>query len=154
MKRTSSRVFTLPEVLTVVAILGILAAIAAPNLGAMIRTQRVKTAAFDVMSSLLYARSEAVKRNAAVTITPTGGNWANGWTLSDASANTLRSKAAFANVSITGPGSVVYSPNGRLSPVGTSPQFSLSASDVAATNQRCIRVSPSGAPFSAEGTCS
>jgi type IV fimbrial biogenesis protein FimT len=152
--RPTSRGFTLPEVLTVVAILGLLAAVAAPNLGAMIRTQRVKTAAFDVMSSLLYARSEAVKRNASVTITPSAGNWANGWTLSDANANTLRSKAAFANVSITGPASIVYSANGRLAPVGASPQFSLSASDVATANQRCIKVSPSGAPFSAEGTCS
>src|ERR1700755_3164391 len=112
--RQRSDGFTLPEVLTVVVILAVLAAIAAPNLGAMIRTQRVKTAAFDVMSSLLYARSEAVKRNATITITPTGGNWANGWTLTDAGSNTLRAKAAFSNISITGPGSVQYSGHGRL----------------------------------------
>jgi type IV fimbrial biogenesis protein FimT len=152
--RPPSRGFTLPEVLTVLAIMAILAAVVAPNLGAMVRTQRVKTAAFDVMSSLLYARSEAVKRNRSITITPSAGNWANGWTLTDANANTVRSKPAFANVSITGPASVVYSANGRVSPVGASPQFSLSASDVATPNQRCIKVSPSGAPFSADGTCS
>lgn len=146
--------FTMVEMLTVLVILAVLAAIAAPNMGTMIRTQRVKTASFDVMSSLLLARSEAVKRNVAVTVTPVSGSWTNGWTVTDANGNNVRNAAGFSNITIAGPGSVTYSGNGRLSPVGSTPQFGISASDVLTMNQFCIKVSSSGAPFSQQGTCS
>ena len=75
-----SRGFTVTEMLIVVAIMGILAAIATPYMGDMIRRQRIKTAAFDVFSSLAFARSEAIKRNTTVTLTPTNAaDWAFGW---------------------------------------------------------------------------
>jgi type IV fimbrial biogenesis protein FimT len=146
--------FTMVEMMIVLVILAILAAVAAPSMGAAIRTQRVKTASFNVFSSLLLARSEAVKRNTSVTITPSGGNWANGWTVADANSNTLRNAAGVSNITISGPASVTYSGNGRLSPVGTAVQFSLSASDVLTMNQRCIKVTSSGSPISNEGPCS
>ena len=152
MKRATG--FTMIEMLVVLVILAVLAAIVAPNMGTMIRTQRVKTASFNVMSSLILARSEAVKRNVAVTITPSGGNWANGWSVTDANGNNVRNASSVSNITISGPGSVTYSGNGRLSPVGSSPQFAISASDVQTMNQFCIKVSSSGAPFSQQGTCS
>jgi type IV fimbrial biogenesis protein FimT len=153
MKRRATG-FTMVEMLAVVVILAILAAIAAPNLGMMVRTQRVKSASFDLMASLILARSEAVKRNVAVTITPATGGWANGWSIADANGNALRTKSAMSNISISGPTTVTYSGNGRLSPVGSAPQFGISASDVTAANQFCVKVSSSGAPFSLQGTCS
>lgn len=145
--------FTLLEMIAVVTILGILAAIAVPNMGAMIRTQHVKTASFDVFATLVLARSEAIKRNVSVTVTPTGGNWTNGWTVTDAFANTLRQQAAYNNVMIAGPGTVVYTSSGRLSAVAM-PQFNVSASNVSASNLRCIKVDLSGRPVSYEGACS
>jgi type IV fimbrial biogenesis protein FimT len=146
--------FTMVEMMVVVVIMAILAAVAAPNLGKMIRQQRVKTASFDVMSSLMLARSEAVKRNVTVTITPATGGWANGWSIADANGNALRSASAVPNISITGPTTVTYSGNGHLSPVGSTPQFAISAADVTTANQFCVKVSSSGAPFSLQGTCS
>ncbi len=140
------------EMLVVLIILAVLAAIAAPNMGQMIRTQRVKTASFDVFSTLTLARGEAIKRNVSVTITPTDGNWAHGWTITDAYANVVRTQASYSNVTISGPGTVVYTGSGRITG-GVPPQFSLSASDVASFNQRCIRVDLSGRPVSMEGAC-
>jgi type IV fimbrial biogenesis protein FimT len=148
------RGFTMVELLLVVAILAILAAIAAPNMGTMIRTQRVKTASFDVFSSLVFARSEAVKRNTSVTITPVSGGWQNGWSIADSNGNSLRTASSISNITVSGPTSVVYAGNGRLSPVGTAIQFQMSASDVQTANQRCIKVSSSGSPISSEGPCS
>ena len=144
--------FTMVEMLVVVAILAILAAIAAPNMGAMIRTQRVKTASFDVFAGLVLARSEALKRNTTVTVTPVGGNWANGWTASDSNGNTVRKQSGFTTVSITGPTTVIFTGSGRLSG-GTAPQFSLTAPDVATENQRCVKVDLSGRPVSSQGAC-
>jgi len=136
----------------VLVILAILAAIAAPNMGTMVRTQRVKTASFDIFSGLVLARSEALKRNTTVTVTPVSGNWANGWTATDSNGNTVRKQSGFTTVSITGPATVVFTGSGRLSG-GSSPQFSLTAPDVASENQRCVKVDLSGRPVSSQGAC-
>jgi type IV fimbrial biogenesis protein FimT len=144
--------FTMVEMLVVLVILAILAAIAAPNMGTMVRTQRVKTASFDIFSGLVLARSEALKRNTTVTVTPVSGNWANGWTATDSNGNTVRKQSGFTTVSITGPATVVFTGSGRLSG-GSSPQFSLTAPDVASENQRCVKVDLSGRPVSSQGAC-
>lgn len=150
--KAPARGFTMVEMLVVLAILAVLAAIAAPNMGAMIRTQRVKTASFDVFSGLVLARSEALKRNTSVTVAPVGGSWASGWTVTDSNGNTLRKQSGFTTVSITGPATVVFTGSGRLSG-GSSPQFSLTAPDVATENQRCVKVDLSGRPVSSQGAC-
>lgn len=150
--KTRASGFTMVEMLVVLVILAILAAIAAPNMGTMIRTQRVKTASFDVFSGLVLARSAALKRNSSVTVAPVGGNWASGWTIKDANGNTVRNQSGFSTVTITGPTNVVFTSSGRLSG-GTSPQFSLTAADVAAENQRCVKVDLSGRPVSLQGAC-
>lgn len=62
--------FTLTELMVVVAIAGILAAIAVPSFKGMIQSQRVRSASIDLYSNLILARSEAIKRNSNVTITP------------------------------------------------------------------------------------
>ena len=144
--------FTMVEMLIVLVILAVLAAIAAPNMGALIRNQRVKTASFDVFSGLVLARSEALKRNTKVTVTPVGGDWAGGWTIQDSNGNTLRKQSGFTTVSITGPATVVFTGSGRLSG-GAAPQFSLTAPDVPAENQRCVKVDLSGRPVSSQGAC-
>jgi type IV fimbrial biogenesis protein FimT len=154
-----ARGFTAIELMIVVLIVGILAAIAGPNMAAMIRNQRVKTAAFDIFSSLTFARSEAVKRNTTVTLAPTGGgatDWVKGWTVTDGNGNVLKQEAdrklMAAELSITGPTSVVYARNGRLSGA-TAPTFDLSATSGSKTYARCISVDLSGRPVSKEVAC-
>jgi type IV fimbrial biogenesis protein FimT len=147
--------FTMMEVLIVLVVVAILTAIATPNLGSMVRTQRVKTASFDIFSSLMLARSEAIKRNATVTMTPVSSDWANGWAITDSQtpSNTLRQQPAFSSITITGPTSVAYTSSGRVN-AASAPQFSLSATDVATGNQRCIKIDLSGRPVALQGACS
>ena len=60
--------FTLIEVMVVIAIIGIAAAIAVPNILAWLPNMRLKTAARDLYSNMQKAKVEAVKRNQNVVI--------------------------------------------------------------------------------------
>jgi type IV fimbrial biogenesis protein FimT len=73
------------ELLVVISILGILAAIGAPALSNMMKSTRLSSTASALQVSLSLARSEAVKRgsNGRVTVAAntTAGVWSNGWTV-------------------------------------------------------------------------
>ena len=156
--------FTIIEMMIVVLIIGVLSMMAVPAMRDMVRQQRVKTAAFDVFSGLILARSEAIKRNQSVTITPTGGDWANGWTATDANGTVVARKDAITNVTLTGPVAVTYTGTGRLAAALAAPfvitttgitqsQFANSA-DADQRLNRCVRVDLSGRPTSVMGaTC-
>ena len=67
MKRAQAG-FTLLELMVVVAIVGVLMAVAVPAMGDFIRNGRITAAANDVMAALHFTRSEAIKRRFPVTL--------------------------------------------------------------------------------------
>ena len=72
------RGFTAIELMVVVAIVAVLAALAGPSFTPMIERWRVRQTAEALQSSLYLARSEAIKRGGGITIDATGG-WDQGW---------------------------------------------------------------------------
>ncbi len=73
--------FTLIEMMIVLAITGILAALATPSFKDMIAEQRVRSAASDIVGDLASARIEAIKQQRRVVMERnTGGTtWKDGW---------------------------------------------------------------------------
>lgn len=70
--------FTAIELMVVVSIVAILAALAGPSFAPLIERWRVRDAAEGLTSTLYYARSEAIKRGGGIAIDATGG-WDQGW---------------------------------------------------------------------------
>ena len=62
------RGFTLIEVMVVVSILGVLAALAAPSFTSLIDKWRISQATDSMKSTIYYARSEAIKRGGRIGI--------------------------------------------------------------------------------------
>ena len=147
------RGFTLIEMMVVIGIVAILGAIAAPNMSAMIKRQRIKTAAFDVFASLTFARSEAIKRNTTVTLTPTSSDWAKGWQIKDANDNVLRDQKGWDDMTLTGPATVAFGGTGRLA-AGSGTPFELAGNDSYVVTSRCVTLDLSGRAVSKEGKCS
>lgn len=147
--RARIRGFTLVEMVMTIAVLAVLITLAAPAFRELMASQRVQTAAADLTTSLARARSEAIKQNTDVTITPTAG-WAGGWTVASA-AGDAEIHAATPGVTITsGAASVTYRSNGRLAP-GEAPTFSFSSGDT--STARCVRVGLSGQAVVTKAAC-
>lgn len=74
--------FTLVELMITLAVLAILLGLAMPAVNDFAIKQRVSSQASDVMLSLAFARSEAVKRNQDIRVIPrtgTASGWSDGW---------------------------------------------------------------------------
>jgi type IV fimbrial biogenesis protein FimT len=86
-KHLPSRGFSLVEVLTVVALIAVCLALAAPPLRDMIQRNRVASQISTFRMDLKFARSEAMKRGQPVSICPStdgttclsDNSWQNGW---------------------------------------------------------------------------
>lgn len=144
------------ELLVVVAVLGILASLAVPSFRSLIQSQQVKNASFEMFSLLSLARSEAIKRNSNVTITPSFNAASEvGFTVTAASGEVIRTKSALKGIVITvTPSSttqVVYQRTGRAT---ATPTFQIDVSTTPTENVRCIEIELSGMPRTVRGVCS
>lgn len=155
-RRRRSAGFTLTEALVVVAILGVLATIGIPSMRDLIASSRLKGAASDLYSSLIFARSEAVKRNGSVDVIPSAtSNWGAGWTVrvTGATENLTVQEAIRNDVVMAGPASTIrYRGDGRLVDPATGSlfasevPFTFRAANFSHIPMRCINVDPSGRP--------
>lgn len=146
--------FTLTELLTVLTIVGVLVAFGLPNLVSFIAGQRVKTAAYDLYSTLMLARSEAVKRNADVVVAQAAGGWTNGWTVTAGGA-TLLTQPAYSSLTVTGSASsLTYRFNGRTSATAVQTFLVSSPNASSVDGNRCLTISLSGMPTTKLGSCS
>ncbi|WP_093076641.1 GspH/FimT family pseudopilin [Variovorax sp. OV084] len=80
--------FTIVELMTVIVIVGVLAAVAIPSLRDILINQRLAATASDLVSTLNIARMEAIKQSQTVKVTPVTSDWNKGWAISTTSGST------------------------------------------------------------------
>ena len=152
--------FTAVELIVTLALIGILLALAAPGLRQLTLNQGVKSAAFDMMSALQYARSEAIKRPSETVTLKAGatadGAWTTGWRILDGAGDKIRSWTVASNVTVADTNGtpltqVTFGKDGHLT---AAPKLQVSStSTVAGVGPRCVRVDLMGRPYASLGAC-
>jgi type IV fimbrial biogenesis protein FimT len=145
--RRRARGVTLVELVTVTSIVGVLASFAIPSFSTFMTGQQLRAAGTDMMSSLLLARSEAIKRNAQVRVAPPGADWTQGWqvTVVTGAAQLDAKNPLGQQVHVVGaPGEIVYERSGRLAVAGVTRVEFRDAGGHATS--RCLAIDPSGLP--------
>lgn len=113
--------FTLIELVVTLAVVAVVTVFAVPAMRSIIQTQRITTAANDLISDVHVARSEALRRTTPIGLCSSssgnacdgGGGWQNGRIifvdennnqLFDANEEIIRSRAALVHNTLTVPG--------------------------------------------------
>jgi type IV fimbrial biogenesis protein FimT len=154
----NTRGFTLVELLAVLAIVAVVSAIGVPSLVSFVQAGQMRTAAFDLVNDLSFARSEAIKRNAEVVLEQVdAGQWSGGWRIRAGTANdapVLRERSGVkAQLRWTaGVSSFVFAGNGRLQGVDGVTTISL-CSPGGEVAGRAVQVQLSGLARSVKGGC-
>jgi type IV fimbrial biogenesis protein FimT len=139
--------FLLVELLVTIAVAAILATVAVPSFSGLIESQRAKAAASELFASFLTARSDAIMRNANVTVSPAAGGWSKGWRILDPANNVLESHGALTNdVTIAQTGVVTFRPSGRVQ-TGSTSMFVIKTMSGSTTNYQCISLNLNGRPY-------
>ncbi|MFL9961654.1 GspH/FimT family pseudopilin [Paraburkholderia sediminicola] len=169
--------FTLVETLAVVALLAVIAVLATPSFVAWRVRDQVDARATALVSTLAYARSEALRRGARVTVCRIDAaraclaagqpcakgvaDWSCGWAVLADRGGTfslLRAQPLLAAVSITGVQTnlTFTPPAGQL--IGTFRSFDVAPRAPTQATQgskwrRCIRIAAGGRARISEGAC-
>ncbi|HZD53197.1 MAG TPA: GspH/FimT family pseudopilin [Woeseiaceae bacterium] len=145
--------FTLYELLVTVAVAGIILSFGVPGFMSFIANSRATTHTNDVVTALNLARSEAVRRGAAVTVcsssdaaTCNGGNdWSDGWIARSAAGDVLRvwpARSGGAGVVSGNVDRVQFGPRGSLT--SAAPVINIRLDECTGNNGRDVSVNAPG----------
>lgn len=149
------------ELMVTLSVLLVLLVLAVPQMAPFLQRQRLKNATMDMASTVVFARSEAIKRNATVYVVATSStDWSKGWTVSTSvtvsAASTIRAQTALDGLSITesnSNSSFNFGSDGRMS--GTGMSFSVQPTVTSSGQQPlCVAVGATGRVQTTKGACS
>lgn len=160
--------FSLIELMVTIAIVSILLTLGVPSFSAVLRNITLTTQANNFVAAINLARSEAIRRNTAVTLSASASNltqhhWESGWQIwVDSNGNgTLDNGELLRLFPDMGSGTLVsntsllrFSGNGFLDGrQQVTLVFSLQPPDCAAEPARDIMITPAGRPSIQETSC-
>ncbi|TYT27222.1 prepilin-type N-terminal cleavage/methylation domain-containing protein [Luteimonas viscosa] len=139
--------FTLIELAVVLAVAGILAAIGYPVFTSIINGSRLNSSADELTTSLQLARSEAVRRNARVSVCGSadgaacGGAWNHWLTVLESDATVLRVHEVRPPVQVSSAAArITYGANGlAVTAVNTAVNICI-PTNLPSENQRVVRL--------------
>ena len=165
--RRGSAGFTVLELMAVITIMAILAALAIPGFGYLAANTKVKGASTELYLAMIRARSESVKRNRGVALVAISGdedNWQAGWQViadgdndgafdpDDADDRVVYTQGELKRVAISmAADTVVFRPTGRIS--GAAPEFDVASEDPAHDLKRCVSADLTGRPYIRTEAC-
>lgn len=153
LREQNSRGFTLVELMVTIAVMAILLAIAVPSFTDAVLGSKLSSYANNFVASAHLARSEAIKRNAAVTLCAsadgtscaTAGGWQQGWIVLSGTTVIQRQQALSAGLLFTGGvHSIIYQSSG-ISAISTTLTLCRATPSVG-SQQREISISATGRP--------
>lgn len=154
--------FTIIEAIITIAVLGILTAVAAPSMTALLAGNRLSSVSNETLGAMMLARSEALRTGRQVVVCKstdssscsTSASWADGWIVfvdEDASGarngteSVLRSGGLAKGVSGAGESGVedkvMYSARGSLTIAGGTPKIVFG---ISGQKQRELQFTPTG----------
>ncbi len=153
-----SRGFTLLELMLVITIAAILSGVGIPSFTRLIADQRIITAASEFQMALWRTRSEAIRLNRAVTLTPADDQlgWESGWIALDPTIanHELIHRDPLVGVTVSSRAtSLVYRPSGRLRGTAQA-SFEIASKTSSTPEKRCVRIDLSGQPMMLKQGCS
>ena len=132
------------ELLVTVAIAAIVLAVGIPSYSDFMLNQEVRLGVQDLQTSLLFARSEAVKRASDVQVAPNGDDWKDGWSVRLLDGTRLRARSALnSQLASTAAVTITYGSDGHIPPpVPSVITFRVTGNSRVAP--RCVRLDPGG----------
>lgn len=155
------RGLSLVELLVGLVVLSVLVSVAAPSFSRMVAEQRLRQVGSELRISLATARSEAVKRNEAVSLIKQGSDWSTGWCIeagktSNCSAQPIQQfNVASDQITVLKDGAAAgteinFNAWGRVT---SCPEFLLSTTAAGSACALCIVVTTDGRVESHAGSC-
>ena len=155
------RGLSLVELLVGLVVLSVLVSVAAPSFSRMVAEQRLRQVGSELRISLATARSEAVKRNEAVSLIKQGSDWSTGWCIeagktSNCSAQPIQQfNVASDQITVLKDGAAAgteinFNAWGRVT---SCPEFLLSTTAAGSACALCIVVTTDGLVESHAGSC-
>jgi type IV fimbrial biogenesis protein FimT len=166
------RALTLVEVLIVIVILGVLAGLAVPSLLTFMQLNKVNAITRELISTLNYAKSEAIKQTTSISICPRdptdatnttcSTNWAAGWivfsgtALSSGARLTVNDRDLSTEMTLTATtltatvASITFDNTGFP---GNDITFTLLPTNCRSNNERIVRLSAAGRVSVSEEVC-
>ena len=151
----NARGFTLVEMMVVLIIVAVLLTVALPSFSVLTYRTKLKSYANEVVTSVYLARSEAIKRNADMTLCVAeetdltckgGGSWEQGWVVIDPNDVVVRRYPALPSnlVLLSSVNSLTFEPSG----VGTTAtSFTLcQQAEAPVVEEKVVTVTLTGRP--------
>ena len=146
--RPHQRGLTIIEFIVTLMVAAVLLGVGVPGFQKLVAAQRLRAASYNLISDLVLARSEALKRRANVQLVPSASGWAGGWSV-QSGGGTLAQRAQPGIEVTSAPALITFDLNGRVVTTDAVVRIGLSA----VTGKRCISLDPSGRPKSASMEC-